>query len=134
MFNLPYFVCVQVFPNQPLDVWYRYKPSGDCSNGNSCYEISGSQPMFTRFQSMFHLVCVCVHMYKVLNMILYKICCSTAFQVYQVAREVRPTFPTLATDLSPVTCNWQGSFVIQWQDSHILIPFISTLPTTSKHF
>ena len=35
MFNPPYFVCVQGFP---LKFWkgvnyYRYKPSGDCSNG-----------------------------------------------------------------------------------------------------
>ena len=38
VFNLPYFVCVcRVFPrkfgkyHQPLGVWYRYKPSDDCS-------------------------------------------------------------------------------------------------------
>ena len=34
-------------------------------------------------------MCMCM----VLNVVLYKICCSTAFQAYTVAREVRQRFP-----------------------------------------
>ena len=40
---------------------------------------------------------LCAHMY--MCMVLNMICCSTAFQVYKVAREERPTLSTLALAL-----------------------------------
>ena len=67
-----------------ISSWAKY------SNANNRAIDRFATPLMSRVHAcVYSILCASMCMCMVLNVILYKICCSTAFQAYAVAREER---------------------------------------------